>query len=316
MQRMSPFRLMNTVFLGLAISLAYGLLSSALLYFLEGKPEFQLFLAAYTTSFKTLISLGLILGTALVVSQSQNVIPQTIEAAFTDAQLSETNYFFYKRRFISRRRSMTFAAEFIVVGFVIFSYCQFPLPGLAEALMIIPACAEYAFGVYVGRKLCYAGLMLHSLLGATVTRNLFKKRELDQIDSYVHIVSTLTVIFVYVHVLGYFEGPFLYQSALGKSIRIFLLLPALIATPVLLIFNFYPRVVLRALYSQSIDVEVKKLQEALQSEAVSSFEKRSYLVEFDKMSRDELRNSLQLTLSDLPIGITILIMVLEPLLRK
>jgi hypothetical protein len=307
---------MKTVFLGLAISLAYSLLSSALLYFLEGKSESQLFLAAYNTSFKTLISLGLIIGTALVVFRSQNVIPQTIEAAFTDAQLSKTDYLFYKRRFVSGRRSITFAAEFVVVGFVIFSYCQFPLKGLAEVLMIIPACAQYALGVYIGRKLCYAGMMLHSLLGTTVTRNLFKERELDEINSYVHIASTLTIIFVYVHVLGYYGGPFLYKSIVGDSIKIFLLLPALIATPVLLIFNFYPRVALRKLYGQSIDVEIKKLQGALQNEGLNSYEKKSYLIAFDKMSREELRYSLQLTLSDLPIGITILIMVLQPLLVK
>ncbi len=172
--------------------------------------------------------------------------------------------------------------------------------------MVIPACAQYAFGVYVGRKLCYAGMMLHALLEAPVTRNLFKERELDEINSYVHIVSTLTVIFVYVHVLGYYEGPFLYKSLLGDSIRVFLIMPALIATPVLLIFNFYPRIVLRKLYDKSIDVEVKKLQGAIQSEELSSFEKRSHLLEFDRMSREELRYGLQLTLSDLPIGITIL----------
>ena len=307
---------MNTVFLGLIISLAYGLLSATIVYFLDGMSESQRFLAAYNDSFKTLIALGLILGTALVVFRSQNVIPQTIEAAFTNEQLLNTDYLFYKRRFISGKRSMTFAAQFAIAGFIIFYSCQFPLRGLAEALMIIPACVQYALGVYVGRKLFYAGMMLHSLLGATVTRNLFKNRELDDINTYVHIVSTLTIIFGYVHLRGYNEGPFLYQSILGESVKIFLMLPALIATPVLLIFNFYPRVVLQKLYDQSINVEVKKLHTALQNEELSSFEKKSYVLEFDRMSREELRYSLQLTLSDLPIGITILVMVLQPLIGK
>lgn len=307
---------MKTVFAGLAISLAYGLLSAAFLYFSEGGADWQQFLIAYNNSFKTLLSMGLILGSALVVFLSQGVIPDAIEKAFTEGQLASTDYFIYKNRFTSRRRSMSFAAEFAVAGFIIFYSCQFPLSASAEALMIIPACAQYALGVYVGRKLLYAGMMLHSLLGITATRNLFKERELDEINSYVNIVSTLTIIFVYVHVIGYYEGPFRYSTVFGESVRILLILPALIATPVLLIFNFYPRVVLRKLYGQSIDIEVKKLQEALQNEGLSSFEKKSYLIEFDKMYREELRYNLQLTLSDLPIGITILIMVLEPLLGK
>ena len=182
--------------------------------------------------------------------------------------------------------------------------------------MIIAACTQYALGVYIGRKLGYAGMMLHSLLSATVTRNLFKKRELDAINSYVHVASTLTVIFAYIHTIGYFQGPFLYDSVLGQSIKPFLLIPAIIATPVLLIFNFYPRAVLRKVYSQSIDVEINRLKKALRSEALSPFEKRSYLIEVDKMCREELRYSLQLTLSDLPIGITILIMLLQPLLSR
>lgn len=307
---------MNTLFFGLAASATYGVASAGIIFPFGGRSEVQAFLAAYTSSFKSLFAFGLILGTALIVFRSQEVVPQTIEAAFLDTCLSKTQYYFYKRRFQSRRRSITFAAEFVVVAFAIFSYCGFPLPRSSEALMIVAACAQYALGVYVGRKLFYAGMMLHSLVDAPVTRNLFKDRELDEINTYVHVASTLTVIFVYIHVLGYYHGPFLYGSFLGTSMKPLLLLPAVIATPVLLIFTFYSRSVLRRIYSQSIDCEIKALQQALQNEKLSQFEKRSYLIEFKKMSRDELRYSLQLTLSDLPIGVTILIMVLQPLLGK
>ena len=307
---------MNTLFCGLAASLAYGLVGACVLFRLGGIGQVHAFLSAYSSSFKTLFSFGLIIGTALVVYRSQGVIPETIEAAFGESHLSKTQYFFYKKRFQSLRRSITFSADFVVVAFVIFSYSGFPLSKFAEVIMIIAACAQYALGVYVGRKLFYAGMMLHSLLAAPVTRNLFRKRELDEINSYVHIASTLTVIFVYIHVIGYYGGPFQFQSFLGQSIKPLLILPALIATPVLLIFTFYPRAVLRKLYSQSIDCEIKSLQDALKNENLSAFEKKSYLIEFNKMSRDELRYSLQLTLSDLPVAITIMVMVLQPLLGK
>jgi hypothetical protein len=308
--------MMNYLFLGLGVSFVYGLLGSAILWYWVSTPDAQLFFEAYTSSFKTIVSLGLSLGTALIVYLCQNVIPETIEKAFTDAQLAETDYAYYKRRFASLWLSIEFSAEFIVVGFIIFSYCRFPLSGGGDTLMIIAACTQYAVGVYIGRKLGYAGMMLHSLLRAPIKRNLFKKRELDAINTYVHVASTLTVIFAYIHTMGYFQGPFLYNSILGQSIKPFLLIPAIIATPVLLIFNFYPRAVLRKVYSQSIDFEIKRLKRVLRSESLSSFEKRSYLMEVDKMCRDELRYSLQLTLSDLPIGITILIMLLQPLLSR
>jgi hypothetical protein len=295
-------------------------MSTAFLYFFRGKAQSIAFFAAYTTSFKTVISLGLIIGTALIVYWSQDLIPNTIETAFKNNPATENDlpklYYRYRSCFTSVHRSLIFSASFIVAGFMIFYFCKFPLPRSGETLMIIPACAEYGLGVYIGRKLCYIGMMLHSLLDASVTRNLFAERELDEINSYVHIVSTLTVIFIYIHVIGYYRGPFLYNSVIGASAKMFLILPTLIAPPVLLIFNFYPRIVLQRIYGQSIEVEKKRLHEALQDENLSSFEKRSYLLEFDRMSQEELRYSLQLTLSDLPIGITILVMVLEPLLGK
>ena len=311
--RISPFRLILMLHFGLGVSLAYGLLGSVLLFYLGNQSEAQSFFATYTSSFKTIFSLGLILGTALITFRTQDVIPQTIEAAFK-GQLS-ADYYFYKRRFVSLRNSITFSAEFIVVGFIIFSYCQFPLPQRGEALMVIAACTEYALGAYILRKMMYAGMMLHSLMTTTVTRNLFRRRELDAITTYVQLISTLAVIFVCVHTIVYYRGPFLYSNVLGQNIKTFLLLPALIATPLLLTLHFYPKAVLRKLYSQSIDVEIRRLKKALRKEELSVFEKRYNQIEFEKMSRNELRSNLRLTLSDLLIGIAILIMVLGPLLR-
>ena len=316
MSQISPFRLMIMLFAGLVFSLAYGLVGLALVSWLDGKVEAQHFFVAYSSSFKTIISLGLILGTWLIVFRTQDVISETIEAAFTEKELDATQYFINKQKFYSLPRSISFSAEFIVVAFVVFNYlCQFPLSPWGQDLMIVAMCAQYALGVYVGRKLRYAGMMLQSLLTANVNRNLFRNRELDAINVYVHVASTLTLIFGYIHVRGYFDGQFQYGSVLGESAKVFLLIPVIIATPVLLIFNFYPRAVLRKLYSKSIDVEISCLKETMKNDSISEFEKRSYLLEFEKMSREELRYSLQLTLSDLPIGITILVMALESLLR-
>lgn len=315
MTRPSPFRIMLTFFYGLAISLGYGLGGAGLLWYWIDKTEAQNFFSDYVSSFKTIISLGLILGTALIVRRMQNDIPEIIENTFTEKQLSGTDYTYYKKRFSSLRVSITFMSQFVVVGWVIFYFCHFPHSDLAENLMLIAVCTQYALGVYVGRKLIYSGMMLHSLLNVTIRRNLFEKRELDEINWYVNVASTLTIIFVYVHVVSYYDGPFAYDRLLGQSIKTFIILPAVIATPVLLIFNFYPRAVLQKLYSRSIDIEIKNLHKKMQNEEFSPYEKRSYLIEFDKMSRDQLRYNLRLELTDIPIGITILIMVLQPLLK-
>lgn len=317
MSQISPYRLLMLLFIGLGVSLGYGMLGLALVSYLDGEVNAHHFFVAYTSSFKTIISMGLILGTWLIVFRTQDVISETIEAAFTEKELDATQYFTNKQKFYSLKRSISFSAEFIVIAFVVFTYCcQFALSESGRVLMIIAMCTQYALAVYVGRKLMHSGMMLHSLLNAPVNRNLFRNRELDAINVYVHVASTLTLIFGYIHVRGYFDGEFRYDSILGESAKVFLLIPVIIGTPVLLIFNFYPRAVLRKLYSKSIDVEISRLKEAMANESINDHEKRSHLLEVEKMSRDELRYSLQLTLSDLPIGITILVMALESLLKR
>lgn len=307
---------MYMMFSGFAISLGYGSLASLLLYFVNGANDTEQFLKAYTSSFNTLVSLGLILGTALIVGRTQRLIPDRIEQAFKPEELAGTRYQHYKELFENRRRSIIWSSELGLASFLIFLLCKFPLPMLAENLMILAACAEYVFGVYIGRKIFYAGLMLHSILEVKIARNLFKDRELDEIDWYVNLASTLTLIFGYIHLHNYYYGPFSFKGPLGPSARILLLLPVVLGTPVLLIFNFYPRFVLRRIYSRSIDVEVVKLKRKLKNQSLSAFERLSYLVEFERQYRDELRNRMRLSLSDLPVGITIIIMVLKSFLGK
>lgn len=245
---------MGLVFLGLPISLIYSLLSSALLYFSDGKSEAQLFLAAYNTSFKTPIALALIIGTALFAFRSQDILPNTIEATLSDAQLAPTDYSLYRQRLLSRRRSLALVTEVAATVFVVLVYCQFPLQGLAETLMIVSACVQYALLVYVGRKLFYAGMMLHSLLDVVIDRNLFKEREIDDVKTWINMVSALTIIFICIHFIGYSEGPFLFKSLIGEIMRPFLMVPAFLAAATLALLNFHAKFVLGELYSRSISV--------------------------------------------------------------
>jgi hypothetical protein len=47
--------------------------------------------------------------------------------------------------------------------------------------------------------------------------------------------------------------------------------------------------VLRKVYAKSIDLEIKTLQKTLHDEKLSEYEQLSYVIEVEKMSRDELR---------------------------
>lgn len=193
-----------------------------------------------------------------MIRSSQDLIPDTINKVFTSEELPD-EYRENRRRYFSLRRTIVFASELIILGFMIFHFCHLPLSGLGEALMLLAGCLQWGLVSYVGRKIRYAGMMLHSLLDVKVTRNLFENRELDVINTYVQMVSILTIIGVYLGVRSYYGAPFAYDTFLGRSAQVFLTMPAVIATPVLLIFNFFPREVLRKIYDQSIDIKLEEL---------------------------------------------------------
>jgi len=154
---------MFLVFSGLALGLAYGLLGAGLLWCITDTSDAYWFLSMYIRDFNTMTAFGLALATALIVYFTQGVFPDTIEAAFTEDELASTEYYEQKERFYSRRRTITFGSETILIGGAIFYLCHFPLSVPAQILMMIAGCAQWALGGYVGRKLRYAGPLLSKL---------------------------------------------------------------------------------------------------------------------------------------------------------
>jgi len=304
---------MKRLFLGFHFALLYGLLGLLLLTIIDSPRDGTDFFYAYTTSYRTIVSLGVVAGTAIIVYFSQSVIPATVRGIFNQVNLPLPDKY-CERESMYLRRSFRLPSLFIIISFAIFYYCRFDLHPHAQRLMLIAVCIEYGLAVYVGRKLLDAALLLETLMDSTIPRNLFVGRELDPINTFVHLTSTLMIIFFYLNVTGYYHGKYKFDSILGVGIKPFLLLLAVVSTPVLLMFNFFGRALLHRLYSQSIEFEIKELQRKLAVKTLSEYEGLSYIMEVEKMSRDELRYSLQLSLSDLPIGIILLAMILQGLL--
>ncbi len=306
------FFLMNHLFYGIALGLLYGIISSFIIWSTEPASVFQKFHHAFFISFNCVFSGGLIIAAALLIHRTQSYIPDLIEDNFDGETLTSTTYDFHKERYFSPSRSISFSSSFVIIGFGIYYHAQFPFSGNAEYLLIAYGCLQYGLGVYVGRKLFYIAQMLQAIENIRVDEDIFSDDKIGGIATYVNAVTTLTSIFVFVHVVSYFNAPFEYTSLIGESIKIALLLPAVIATPVLLLFNFYPRTVLQKLYMRSINKKTDMLKFKLRDNNISEFERISYAIEYDKICKDELKYRLRLSLSDLPIlAITILGMLLS-----
>ncbi len=305
------FFLMNSAFWGFFLAALYGALTSAVLWVLAPAAEFMDYHRAFFITFNCAVAGGLVMTTAILVLRTQTYIPGIIERAFTERELTKTDYYANRERFFSLRRSLTFSSSFAIAAFAIFYLARFPFRGLSEYFMIAFGCMQYAMGVYVGRKLFYIAQMLRSIDSLRVKKDLFQSDKLAGISTYVNSVSTLTVILVFVAVQTYYYAPFMYDSVLGNSVRALMLLPAIIAVPVLVLFNYFPRSVVRRLYEQSIEYSRRRVEGKLKDKELSDFEKLTYLFEYEKISRDELKHRLRMTLSDLPMAITLMIAMIS-----
>lgn len=251
-----PLSLLFSTFVGLAISLLFGLTGAGILYAVDGLHESTQFLKMYVGLFGTLVSLGLVVGAALAISRYQRLIPASIEAVFATSDLATTSYFAEKRRFFNISRTVTFAFLFGVAGFAISSMSRFPATGLAEALMMAAAYVQWVLISYVGRKLFYSVIMLQAVVQLSVTGDVFHKRQLHLIDAVLRLIATQSVVFLFILVRNYYDAPFLYDGALGAGARVLLLLSPAAATVAFLVLNFLPRVVLQQIYDKSIDAIV------------------------------------------------------------
>lgn len=309
------FFLMNHVFYGFGLSVIFGVTTAGVLWFANSPAAANAYAKAFFSSFNCAIAGGLVFSAAFLIYKSQKWIPNLIDRIFDEKLLAQTEYGEHRRRFLSASRSASFATIFVAIGFFIFTFAKFPFDGMAETFLIAFCCIEYGLGVYIGRKLFYIAQMLHAIEDVRVEEDIFKEDKLGIISTYVNTISTITAIFVFVVVMSHYYGPFQYNSILGENIRLALLLPAVIAISVVALFNFYPRTVLKTLYSKSINRQIDRIKEQLKNEKLSEFERLTYLIEYDKMSRDELKYRLRVTLSDLPIAITIMFMILGVFLK-
>jgi hypothetical protein len=90
-----------------------------------------------------------------------------------------------------------------------------------------------------------------------------------------------------------------------------MLIPAIMAIPIVAMFNYYPRSVVRKLYEQSISHSLAAIEKKIHAQNFSDYEKLFFVVEYDKVSRDELNYRLRMTLTDLPMAVTLGIAILS-----
>ncbi|HEX8655848.1 MAG TPA: hypothetical protein VF693_11580 [Allosphingosinicella sp.] len=291
------------IFIGFGLSSLYGLFSAIFLS-CSGSVDLNQYLLAYFVTFNSAISGGLVFATALTVWRTQDYIPNIVEGTFSETVLNETQYSAHRSAFSSTWLTIRFSCFFALIAAMVFYNTGFPFSEIPDLSLVFIGCLQYVAGVYVGRKIFHIGHMIRCLSRADVDPKMFTEDRLAGISSYVTYISILTAVAVYVGVISYYRAPFAYDGIGGLAMRSLMLLPAIIAVPVL-IFAYSPRVVVRRLYERAVDAMLMKLREKAKNDDLTEFESEARIIELRKTLYDELNSRLKTTLEDVPMVIVL-----------
>lgn len=263
---------------------------------------------------------GLIAGSACAALFLMSVlvlrmIPQLIEEAISSAQIKDTGYDFWKARFDSSRLGVAQFATYFLGGFAIYSLLQFQVRDDLQIFFVVFTSLQYGFGGFIGRKLWCVGHMLRSLENVKPRNNLLEIEALPRLIYVVNIFTFLTLMMTIIHT--YFHAQLEYRTSFDvvQLLRPFVYLPLVLAIPVIILFNFYPRMVVNRLYLRSIRQRKDWLSRKMQKSGEPEIAQLKHTIDYEKYLNEEFRYRQHVALSELPVALTITVAVIVTVVR-
>lgn len=303
------FFLSEHVIRGFLLSLLFGGGTATIVHFWSGEAIFKRYIIAYFVDFNCFIAGGILASVVLLINKTNGYVPEIINENLKLRARAKSNYIKEKNRYNSIFEAAGESSIYLVFSIIVFTYAQFPFKGLAEYFMLFYTCIYYALGVYVGRKIYYIARMMKSVENEVPKCINSSHDNFINLLIYINSISILTAIFIYVHVASYYNANFLYSTFLGLSVKPLIFTPVIIGTPVVLLFNFYPKRAVRRIYFNAIEIEKKRIKAKMKRQDFSDFEKMIFLIEYEKTTKDEINYTLKTTLSDFSVFIPIILSV-------
>lgn len=224
-------------------------------------------------------------------------------------------YLRYRRRFESRGLALVQSTIYFAIGFAIYSVCQFDTNGPANTLLTLFTALQFSFGGLLGRKLWCTAYILKSIEQTEPPSDLLEKTNLQSLILTVNIFTFLTLVTTLVHTYFHFNMNYQYVALPESMARYLPLSPALLAFPVLIMFNFIPRSTVNRLYIRSIEKSKEALVDGVLNNSDDEFSKQKLLIDYKKHLNEEYRYRQRAALSELPVVLAIVTLVATLLVR-
>lgn len=299
----------------LIFSIIYAALSFLVLWWIVGED-----MAAEALRFFVLDYGGLITGTGCATLWFMSFlvlrfVPDLIEEAIPDSEIEGTDYAFWKRRFDSDFHGLAQFATYFIGGYAIYSLLNFPVPDGAQIVFTLFTALQFAFGGFVGRKIWCVGHMLRSLEDVSPREWLFDSDAFPRLIYLVNIFTFLVLLLTVVHTYVHSRIDYVASSEFSVLAQSLVYLPLVLAFPVLVLFNFYPRMVINRLYLKSIRLRKDSLAEKLIELDEPEMSKLKHKIDYEKYLNEEFRYRQKVALSELPVALTIVVAVLLTTVR-
>jgi hypothetical protein len=243
------------------------------------------------------------------------LVPELIEDAIPDLEIEKTSYGYWKARFGSFPLGLAQFTTYFVGGFAIYSSLGFPGEKNSEFAFVVFTALQYAFGGFVGRKLWCLAHMLRSLEMVDPKDNLFETEALPRLIYIVNIFTFLTLVMTVVHTYCHANIEYSPPSELSSILPPLVYLPLVLATPVVVLFNFYPRMVVNRLYLKSIRQRKEWLARRMERSDEPEISKIKHTIDYEKYLNEEFRYRQRVALSELPVALTIVLAIIVAAVR-
>jgi hypothetical protein len=287
----------------------------AIISFLDGGDEAFNFLKFFVSGYSGLVT-GTASATLFLMSISiLRLVPQLIEDAISDLEIERTAYRYWKARFESFPLGLAQFTTYFLAGFAIYSVLGFPVEADSKILLVLFTSLQYALGGFVGRKLWCLGHMLRSLETVLPKEDILETEALPRLIYIVNIFSFLTLVMTAIHTYFHAHIKYVPSSELANILQPVVYLPLILAMPVIVLFNFFPRMIVNQLYLKSIRQRKDRLSRRIERSDESDISKFKHTIDYEKYLNEEFRYRQRVALSELPVALSVILALIAVAVR-
>jgi hypothetical protein len=197
-------------------------------------------------------------GLAAFVSRAGRLLPAALDGILVPSEVTAAALSRIDRA-TRHRNALRYTVPLTGLGVVLTAFYGIPLHGLAYALVFVGVCAIYYVAGFLLFHFVEVTLAFHHLLEGMDTvefRRLYSPLHLENVTTYLALTTALGLVGIYAGFRGTLTAGFEFPQEVWRT---FLATPVVLFLPGTLLYNYYPRYVLRKILQHRVFQTIERL---------------------------------------------------------